>query len=132
MLPLGTALDKTGATKFLAEGVLSMVGPFGPMAVIGGLVGLTFLGTCFVPTAALVALMTPIVLSASTEMGMSPYALMMTIAIAASASSMTPIAHPVNILVMGPGGYHFIYYIKLGLPLTLIVFVIVLLVLPVF
>jgi len=132
MLPLGTALDKTGAAKFLAQGVVSMVGPFGPMAIMGGLVGLTFLATCFVPTAALVVLMAPIVLSASTNMGMSPYALMMAIAMAASASFMTPISHPANILVMGPGGYRFIDYIKVGLPLTLVVFAVVLFVLPFF
>lgn len=109
-----------------------MVGPFGPMAIMGGLVGLTFLATCFVPTAALVVLMAPIVLSASTNMGMSPYALMMAIAMAASASFMTPISHPANILVMGPGGYRFIDYIKVGLPLTLVVFAVVLFVLPFF
>jgi di/tricarboxylate transporter len=132
MLPLGIALDKTGAAKFLAEAVVSMVGPFGPTAVMGGLVGLTFLATCFVPTAALVVLMAPIALSASTNMGLSPYALMMAIAMAASASFMTPISHPANILVMGPGGYRFIDYIKLGLPLTLVVFVVVLFILPIF
>jgi di/tricarboxylate transporter len=132
MLPLGTALDETGAAKYLAEGVVSMVGPFGPMAVLGGLVGLTFLATCFIPTAALVVIMAPIVLSASSDMGISPYALMMGIAMAASASFMTPISHPANILVMGPGGYRFVDYLKVGVPLTLVVFAVILLVLPYF
>lgn len=132
MLPLGTALDETGAAKYLAEGVVSMVGPFGPIAVMGGLVGLTFLATCFIPTAALVVIMAPIVLSASSDMGISPYALMMGIAMAASASFMTPISHPANILVMGPGGYRFVDYLKVGVPLTLVVFAVILLVLPYF
>jgi di/tricarboxylate transporter len=132
MLPLGTALDETGAAKYLAEGVVSMVGPFGPMAVLGGLVGLTFLATCFIPTAALVVIMAPIVLSASSDMGISPHALMMGIAMAASASFMTPISHPANILVMGPGGYRFVDYLKVGVPLTLVVFAVILLVLPYF
>jgi di/tricarboxylate transporter len=132
MLPMGIALDKTGAAKFLAEGVVSMVGPFGPLAVLGGLVGLTFFATCFIPTAALVVLMAPIVLSASTNMGLSPHALMMGIAMAASASFMTPISHPANILVMGPGGYRFVDYLKMGVPLTLLVFAVVLFVLPFF
>ncbi|MGD8226782.1 MAG: SLC13 family permease [Desulfobacteraceae bacterium] len=130
MLPLGTALHKTGAAKLLAEGVVSMVGPFGPLAVMGGVVGLTFLATCFIPTAALVVLMAPIVLSTSSNMGISPHALMMGIAMAASASFMTPISHPANILVMGPGGYRFVDYLKVGVPLTLVVFAVILLVLP--
>jgi di/tricarboxylate transporter len=130
MLPLGTALHKTGAAKLLAEGVVSMVGPFGPLAVLGGVVGLTFLATCFIPTAALVVLMAPIVLSTSNNMGIPPHALMMGIAMAASASFMTPISHPANILVMGPGGYRFVDYLKVGVPLTLVVFALILLVLP--
>jgi di/tricarboxylate transporter len=130
MLPLGTALHKTGAAKLLAEGVVSIVGPFGPVAVMGGVVGLTFLATCFIPTAALVVLMAPIVLSTSSNMGIPPHALMMGIAMAASASFMTPISHPANILVMGPGGYRFVDYLKVGVPLTLVVFAVILLVLP--
>jgi di/tricarboxylate transporter len=130
MLPLGTALHKTGAAKLLAEGVVSMVGPFGPLAVMGGVVALTFLATCFIPTAALVVLMAPIVLSTSSNMGISPHALMMGIAMAASASFMTPISHPANILVMGPGGYRFVDYLKVGIPLTLVVFAVIFLVLP--
>jgi di/tricarboxylate transporter len=130
MLPLGTALDQTGAAKLLAEGVVTMVGPFGPLAVMGGVVALTFLATCFIPTAALVVLMAPIALNTSANMGTSPHALMMAIAMAASASFMTPISHPANLLVMGPGGYRFIDYLKVGLPLTLVVMAVLLVVLP--
>jgi di/tricarboxylate transporter len=132
MLPLGTALDQTGAARFIAEGVVSLVGPFGPKAVMLGLVALTFLATCFVPTAALVVLMAPIVLNTSMDMGLSPYAFMMAIAMAASASFMTPISHPANILVMGPGGYRFWDYFKVGGLLTLVVLVIIVVVLPLF
>ena len=78
-----------------------------------GLVALTFLATCFVPTAALVVLMAPIVLNTSADMGLSPHGLMMAIAMAASASFMTPVSHPANILVMGPGGYRFSDYLKI-------------------
>ena len=109
-----------------------MVGPMGPKAVMFGLVALTFLATCFVPTAALVVLMGPIALNTATNMGLSPFGLMMAIAMAASASFMTPVSHPANILVMGPGGYRFSDYIKLGGPLTLIVFVAVMILLPIF
>jgi len=132
MLPLGTALDQTGAAKFIAEGVVSVVGPYGPRAVMFGLVSLTFLATCFVPTAALVVLMAPIALNTSANMGISPQTLMMAIAMAASASFTTPIAHPANILVMGPGGYRFSDYLKVGGALTLIILAVIMVVLPMF
>jgi di/tricarboxylate transporter len=132
MLPLGTALDQTGAAKLIAEGVVAVVGPWGPQAVMFGLIALTFLATCFVPTAALVVLMAPIALNTSANMGLSPAGLMMAIAMAASASFMTPVSHPANILVMGPGGYRFIDYLKIGGLLTLVILVVLMLVLPVF
>lgn len=131
MLPLGTALDATGAAAFLADGVVRLVGPFGPMAVMGGLMGLTFMATCVIPTAALVVLLGPIVINTAASMGISPYALMMAVAMAASSSFMTPISHPANIMVMGPGGYKFGDYLKVGLPLTIIIFIVVMLVLPI-
>jgi di/tricarboxylate transporter len=131
MLPLGTALDQTGAAKLIAEGVVSLVGPFGPKSVMFGLVALTFLATCFVPTAALVVLMAPIVLNTSANMGMSPYGLMMAIAMAASASFTTPISHPANILVMGPGGYRFADYLKVGGLLTVVILVVIMVVMPI-
>lgn len=131
MLPLGTALDATGAAAFLADGVVRLVGPFGPMAVMGGLMGLTFMATCVIPTAALVVLLGPIVINTAASMGISPYALMMAVAMAASSSFMTPISHPANIMVMGPGGYKFGDYLKVGLPLTITIFIVVMLVLPI-
>lgn len=132
MLPLGTALDQSGAAKWIAEWVVTLVGPYGANGVMAGLVGLTFLATCFVPTAALVVLMAPIVLNTSSDMGLSPHGLMMAIAMAASASFMTPVSHPANILVMGPGGYRFTDYLKIGGLLTLVVYGVLMFVLPVF
>ena len=132
LLPLGTALDQTGTAKFIAEGVVTFAGPLGPRAVLLGLVSLTFIATCFVPTAALVVLMAPIVLSTSTNMGLSPDAFMMGIAMAASASFMTPISHPANILVMGPGGYRFMDYFKVGGLLTIVVLIVIMFILPLF
>jgi len=132
MLPLGTALDKTGAARLIAEGVVAMVGPFGANAVMLGLVALTFLATCFVPTAALVVLMAPIVLNTSADMGLSPHGLIMAVAMAASASFTTPISHPANILVMGPGGYRFIDYVKVGGLLTLVILAVLMVVMPIF
>ena len=132
MLPLGTALDQTGAARLIAEGVVALVGPFGPKAVLFGMVALTFIATCFVPTAALVVLMAPIALNTTTNMGLSPYAFMMAVAMAASASFATPISHPANILVMGPGGYRFADYLKVGGLLTLVILMVLMVILPVF
>jgi di/tricarboxylate transporter len=131
MLPLGTALDQTGAAKMIAESVVAFLGPFGPNAVMFGLISLTFLATCFVPTAALVVLMAPIALNTSANMGLSPYGLMMAISMAASASFCTPISHPANLLVMGPGGYRFLDYVKVGGLLTIVTLVVLMLVMPI-
>lgn len=132
MFPLGTALDQSGAAKFLAEGMVAIVGPFGPSAVMLGILVLTFAATCFIPTAALVVLMAPIVLNTSSQMGISPQALMMAMAVAASASFTTPISHPANILVMGPGGYRFVDFLKVGGLLTLLTLLLVMIALPFF
>jgi di/tricarboxylate transporter len=132
MLPLGTALDKTGAARLLAEGVVGALGPFGPHAVLFGLLAITFIGTSIIPTAALVVLMVPIALKTAASLGISPYALMMGIAMAASSSFTSPISHPANVLVMGPGGYRFIDYVKVGLPLTLVILFVLMIALPIF
>jgi len=130
LLPLGVALDETGAAKLVAERVMGAVGGFGPVAVLGALMGVTFLATSIVPTAALVLLMTPIVLSTASQLQLSPHALMMGVAMAASASFTSPVSHPANVLVMGPGGYRFSDYLKIGAPLSFVVFIVVLLLLP--
>lgn len=132
MLPLGVAMADTGAAAWVAGEVMGLLGDLGPWPVIAGLYVLTATATMIVPTAALVVLMSPIVLSASAEMGIEPQTAMMAVAMAASASFTSPISHPANILVMGPGGYRFVDYIKLGVPLTLIVFIAVMLLLPIF
>lgn len=131
MLPLGVAMEETGAARLLAEQTMTLLGPLGPWWVIGGLYVVTALGTMIIPTAALVVLMAPIVLSASADLGVAPHTAMMAVAMAASASFTSPISHPANVLVMGPGGYSFADYLKIGVPLTLIVFVTAMLLLPV-
>ena len=76
--------------------------------------------------------MSPIVLGTAESLGISPYPLMMAAAMAASASFASPVSHPANVLVMGPGGYRFTDYLRVGLPLTAVVFAVVMLVVPVF
>jgi len=131
MLPLGTAMQQTGAATYLAGQVMVLLGDAGPWPVIMGLYVLTAMATMIIPTAALVVLMAPIVLSAMADMGLQPQTAMMAVAMAASASFTSPISHPANILVMGPGGYRFIDYLKLGVPLTIVVFITVMVLLPI-
>lgn len=132
MLPLGTAMQQTGAASLLAEGVVNLAGGFGPLAVVAGLYILATISTQVMPNAAVAVLLAPIALSTASNLGISPHALMMTVAIAASASFLSPVAHPANLLIMGPGRYRFTDYLKVGIPLTIIVLIVVLLVLPIF
>jgi di/tricarboxylate transporter len=132
MLPLGTAMQSTGAATYIADQVMTLLGDAGPWPVIMGLYIVTAMATMIIPTAALVVLMSPIVLSAMSDMGYAPETAMMAIAMAASASFTSPISHPANILVMGPGGYRFVDYLKVGVPLTIVVFIAVMILLPVF
>lgn len=131
MLPLGTAMQSTGAATYLADQVMNLLGDAGPWPVIMGLYIITAMATMIIPTAALVVLMSPIVLSAMAEMGYAPETAMMAVAMAASASFTSPISHPANILVMGPGGYRFVDYLKVGVPLTIVVFITVMILLPI-
>ncbi len=131
MLPLGTAMQDTGAATYLADQVMELLGDAGPWPVIMGLYILTAMATMIIPTAALVVLMAPIVLSAMADMGLAPETAMMAVAMAASASFTSPISHPANILVMGPGGYRFVDYLKVGVPLTIVVFITVMVLLPI-
>ncbi|HEY8520352.1 MAG TPA: SLC13 family permease [Gammaproteobacteria bacterium] len=130
LLPLGTAMEQTGAAAFLASLTVALLEPLGPWWVIGGLYVVTTLCVVVIPNTALVVLMSPIVLSVSAELGIAPHTAMMALAMA-SAGFMSPISHPANLLVMGPGGYRFADYFKLGLPLTVLLFVLVMAALPV-
>jgi di/tricarboxylate transporter len=131
MLPLGIAMQNSGAAQYLADGMMAIVGDLGSLAILAGLFILSVLASQVMPNAAVVVLMAPIALAAAAESNASPYAFLMGVAIAASASFMSPVSHPANILVMGPGGYRFKDYIRVGLPLTIVVFVVVLIVLPI-
>lgn len=132
MLPLGIAMAQSGAAQFLAEGVVDAVGGLGALGLLAGIFILTSLASQVMPNAVVTVLMAPIAITTARDLGLSPFAFMMAVAIAASASFLSPVGHPANVLIMGPGGYRFGDYIRVGLPLTLLVLVITLLVLPVF
>ncbi len=131
MLPLGIAMEQTGAARFLAEGMVGLVGPLGPLAVMAGLFVLAALASQVMPNPAVAVLLAPIALNTAADLGIRPYPFMMAVAISASAAFLSPVGHSANILVMGPGGYRFADYTKVGIPLTLVVLVVVLLVVPI-
>jgi di/tricarboxylate transporter len=120
MLPLGAAIENTGAAQMGATALVAAVGDLGPRWVVAALFTVTVLGTQVIPTAALVVLMAPVALSTAGSLGISPHLLMMTVAISASSSFASPLSHPAHLLVMGPGGYRFIDYMKVGVPITVI------------
>jgi di/tricarboxylate transporter len=131
-LPLGIAMEQSGTAQYLATQAMAGLGSYGPWPIIMGLYAVTALATLVIPTAALVVMMAPICITASAALGIAPQTALMAIAMAASSAFATPIAHPANLLVMGPGGYRFADYLRVGVPLTLVVFAAVMLLLPVF
>jgi di/tricarboxylate transporter len=131
MLPLGAAIEGSGVAQLGADALMGAVGQAGPRVVIATLFLVTVLATQVIPTAALVVLMAPVALNASASLGISPHLLMMTVAMAASSSFASPVSHPAHILIMGPGGYRFVDYVKVGAPLTAVSFLVVVLLLPI-
>lgn len=132
MLPLGLAMQNSGAARFLANQVISTVEPLGPLALVAGLFLLTTLASQVMPNPVVAVLMVPIALNTAKDMGFSPQSLAMLVALGASATFLSPVGHPANILVMGPGGYRFGDYAKVGLPLTFLMLVVILITLPYF
>ena len=131
MLPLGLAMQRTGAAALLAEHVVTAAGPYGPTAILAGIMTLTLIVNQFIPSAVNAVVMTPIALATAAGLGVSPYPFVMAVAYAAAASFMTPVSHPANVLVMVPGGYRFRDYLKNGLALSVIVLVVSIALLPV-
>jgi di/tricarboxylate transporter len=131
MLPLGAAIENTGVAQMGASALIAAVGDMGPRWVVAALFTITVLGTQIIPTAALVVLMTPVALSASATLGIYPHLLVMTVAMSASSSFASPLSHPAHLLVMGPGGYRFMDYVKVGVPITLLSLTVCVALLPV-
>lgn len=131
LLPLGLAMQRTGAAEVLARQVLDLAGPHGTRAVLGGLILFTLALNQFIPSSVNAVVMSPIALATAQGLGVSPYPFLMGIAYAAAASFLTPISHPANLLVMSPGGYRFSDYVKNGFPILVIVFSVSVALLPV-
>lgn len=132
ILPMATALDGSGGMALIVSAVTNLLGEAGPLAMLAGLYLLTTLMSQVISNTATAVLLAPIGISAAAALGVAPYPFMMGIALAASCSFATPIATPVNTLVVGPGNYQFGDFLRAGLPLQLLIFVAAMVALPLF
>ena len=130
MLPLAKALEQTGGVTLIADGLVAGLGPLGPLALLAGVFLLAALIGMFISNPATAVLMAPVAIAAAQQIGVSPYPFAMTVAIAASAAFATPVSSPVNTLVLAPGGYRFNDFVRVGLPLLLLVMGLTLLLVP--
>ena len=131
MMPVATALDQSGAGKMIADAVIGVMGsdpsPYFATAV---LFALSCIMTQFMSNTASCALLAPIGISIAQGMGADPHAVLMAIGVAASCAFGTPVGTPPNTLVLGPGQYKFTDYVKAGVPLILVCFVVSLIIIP--
>ncbi len=131
MMPFAIALQKTGGVALVVQGLMDIAGGRGPQVMLVCLFILCASIGLFISNTATAVLMAPIGIAAAHQMGVSPYPFTMIIAIAASAAFMTPVSSPVNTLVMAPGGYRFSDFVKVGVPFTLLVMGVSVLMVPV-
>jgi di/tricarboxylate transporter len=132
MLPLGIAMENTGTARFLAEQIVGLMGGFGPIAVLAGMMIFAGLITEPMSNAAATVLMVPIAIDIALGLGANPQPFVLGTVIAASTSFLTPVGHQANVLVMGPGGYRFFDYTRVGFWLNIIIITVSLLVIPIF
>ena len=131
MMPFALALQKTGGVDLVLKGLMDVAGGEGPYLMLGCLFMMCAAIGLFISNTATAVLMAPIALAAAKSMGVSPYPFAMVVAMAASAAFMTPVSSPVNTLVLGPGKYSFSDFVKIGVPFTILVMVVCVLLIPV-
>lgn len=131
MLPMSTALERVGLVNLIAENLTGLLGVYGPIAVLAGLFIGTAAFTQLMSNTATAVLLTPLAVASAQTLGVQPQAFLMAVGIAASMAFATPVASPVNTLVMGAGNYRFGDYAKVGIPLVFITLIVALLVLPI-
>jgi di/tricarboxylate transporter len=130
ILPMATALDNTGGLTMASEALLGLSGAHGPLVVMAALFVFTSVLSQMVSNTATSVLVAPVAIQAALAMGLSPYPFLMTVAIAASTAFATPVASPVNTLVLNPGGYKFGDFARAGIPLQVLILVATLAVVP--
>ena len=130
MMPMSTALEKTGASALVSQGLVDSLGLMGPTALLAGIYFTTSFMTMFISNTATAVLMAPIALVAAQQVGVSPYSFLFAVTLGASMCFASPFSTPPNALVMKAGGYTFMDYVKVGLPLQIIIGVVMTFVLP--
>ncbi len=132
MLPMATALEKTGGMAILSDGIINALGDYGPYGVLIGVYILTVIFGQFISNTATAVLFAPIAMNAAIAMEVSPTTFMIAVAVAASMAFVTPIASPTNALVMTAGGYKFMDFVKIGIPLQIVMFIVMMIAIPFF
>lgn len=130
MMPMATAFEKTGVTEIIASTLTSNLGDMGPYALLAGVYFCTSLLTMVVSNTATAILFAPIAMKAAMDMHVSPYPFLFAVAVAASMCFASPFSTPPNALVMSAGRYSFMDYIKVGLPLQIIMGIVMVIALP--
>ena len=131
-IPMGIAMQKTGLAQLLVDQLVSLAGQVSPVVMLSLFYLFTSLLTQLISNNAVAVLLTPIALSLATTLQVNPQPLLMTIAFGASASFMTPMGYQTNAIVRGPGGYTFGDYLRIGIPLTVIMWALATVLIPVF
>ena len=131
MMPFALALQKTGGVDLIVKGLMDAGGGYGPYLMMVCLFVMCATIGLFISNTATAVLMAPIALAMAKSMGVSPYPFAMMVAMAASAAFMTPVSSPVNTLVLGPGNYRFSDFVKLGVPFTVLVMLVCVVLIPV-
>jgi len=132
MLPMATALEKTGGMNLISEGIIGALGSFGALGILIGIYCLTVLFGQVISNTATAVLFAPIALNAALAIDANPYTFAMTVAVASAMAFLTPFASPTNALVMTAGGYKFFDFVKVGVPLQVVMFVVMMIVIPLF
>lgn len=130
MLPMSLALEKTGASEYISNSLVSELGAYGPLALMAGIYFTTSLMTMFISNTATAVLLAPIAMQSASQIGVSPVPFLFAVTLGASMCFASPFSTPPNALVMPAGQYTFMDYVKVGLPLQVIMGIVMVLVLP--
>ena len=130
MMPMSLALEKTGASSGISMALVSGLGEYGPLALLAGIYFTTSLMTMFISNTATAVLLAPIAMQSAVSLGVSPYPYLFAVTVAVSMCFASPFSTPPNALVMSAGKYTFMDYVKVGLPLQLVIGIVMIFVLP--
>ena len=130
MLPMSLALEKTGASNLISEKLVSGLGDYGPLVLMAGIYFTTSLLTMFISNTATAVLVAPIALQSALTIGVSPYPFLLAVTVGASMCFASPFSTPPNALVMSAGKYTFMDYVKVGMPLQIIMGIVMIFILP--